>query len=66
MEFTSSIDIASVIRDQFVTLDVLGRAIRPNPDRQQPVLLAPDDWPDWSQKDGDPLPGQPMPPIMLQ
>jgi len=68
MEFTRCIDVVSVLRDQFVTFDALGRAIRLNPDRQRRVLLlAPDDWPRWSYfKDGGPLPAQPMPPIMLR
>lgn len=68
MEISSSIDVASVLRDQFVAFDALGSAIRLNPDRQRRVLLlAQDDWPDWSLfKDGGPLPAQPMPPIMLQ
>lgn len=68
MEITGSIDVASLLRDQFVAFDALGSAIRLNPDRQRRVLLlAPADWPDWSDfKHGGPLPAQPMPPIMLQ
>ena len=68
MEFTRSVDVASLLRDQFMTFDTLGRANRVNPDRQRRILLlAPDDWPDWSHfKDGGPLPAQPMPPIMLK
>ena len=68
MEFTSCIDVASVLRDQFMTFEALGRAVRLNPDHQQCVVLpAPDDWLDWFRfQDGGPLPAQPMPPIMLQ
>lgn len=68
MDITGSTDVASVLREQFVTFDAIGRAIRLNPDRQRRVLLlGPDDWPDWSQfKGGGPLPAQPTPPIMLQ
>ena len=68
MELTSSIDVASVLRDQFMAFDTVGRAIRLHPDRQRRVLLvARDDWPDWSHfRDGGPLPAQPVPPIMLQ
>ncbi len=68
MEITGSVDVASVLRDQFVAFDAVGSAVRLNPDRQRRVLLlGQNDWPDWSHfKDGGPLPAQPMPPIMLQ
>jgi hypothetical protein len=68
MKNTRSVDVASVLRDQFVAFDAVGSAVSLNPDRQRRVLLvAHDDWPDWSHfKDGGPLPAQPMPPIMLQ
>lgn len=68
MEISGGIDVASMLREQFVTFDAVGHAVGLNPDRQRRVLLvARDAWPDWSRfRDGGPLPAQPVGPIMLR
>lgn len=68
MEAANSVNVASLLRDQFRALERVGTDISLNPDRQRRVLLvAEQDWAGWSAfMQGGPLPAHPVAPVMLQ
>lgn len=68
METANSANVASLLRDQFRALELVGTDISLDPDRQRRVLLVDEeDWCGWSAfMQGGPLPAHPVAPVMLQ
>lgn len=59
---------ASLLRDQFRQLHLVGMQVKLDEERQRRLLLVSEsDWPEWSRflRDG-PLPAQPEAPVMLR
>ncbi len=59
---------ASLLRDQFRQLHIVGTQVNLDEERQRRLLLvSQQDWPDWSMflRDG-PLPARPEAPVMLR
>ncbi len=68
MGTTTRTDTVAVLRDQFKTLDLVGRPLQLDEERQRRVLLIDRrDWPNWSTflQDG-PLPSHPEVSVMLR
>jgi hypothetical protein len=68
MKTTSRADAASLLRNQFRTLESIGLDGRFDAEAERRVLLiAKEDWSKWSAfKQGGPLPAHPAAPVMLQ
>jgi hypothetical protein len=68
MQAANQSSAASLLRDQFRELHIIGTQVNLDEDRQRRLLLVSEkDWPDWSVflRDG-PLPARPETPVMLR